>query len=224
MNIKVLLAPVALVALVGCVSTSKPMRNAQGEIMECRTSGWGWLGAPMALIQQGDCVRDLRKQGYYAVGEAPGDVKIPNSAINYRSSISFSPPEGWSAQPITSDLKGKAVRYFAMNQTIDSGVMVSAIKRSAVTDFKTYVESTRRNAMSLGAGVVSTDVQYSQEGGRQVARYGVETTVQASRLQYGYTVIEGAAEIAIVAAWTSDANYETVEQTLRDLSGRLSGI
>lgn len=224
MNIKVLLAPVALVALVGCVSTSKPMRNAQGDIMECRTNGWGWLGAPMALIQQGDCVRDLRKQGYYAVGEAPGDVKIPNSAILYKSAVGFSPPAGWAAQAITPDLKNKAVRFYAINQTIDAGVMVSTIKRSAVSDFKTYVESTRRNAISQGAGAVPTEVEFSQEGGKQVARYGVQSSVQSLRLRYGYTVIEGQTEIAIVTAWTSDANYEAVEQTLQDLTGRLSGI
>lgn len=96
-------------ALGGCVSSSKPLRNAEGQVVNCKASGFGWLGAPVAMISQGECLRKLRKQGYYGFDEQPGDVKVPSSAVNYKTAVTLPLPSGWNAQPLTDSLKEKGM-------------------------------------------------------------------------------------------------------------------
>lgn len=211
-------------ALGGCVSSSKPLRNAEGQVVNCKASGFGWLGAPVAMISQGECLHKLRKQGYYGFDEQPGETKVPSSAINYKSSVTLPLSDGWNAQALTENQRNRGIRILALNPTIDAGVMVSTIKRSAISDFRAYAETKRRAAMGVGAQPVVTEVQFSEEGGKTFARYQAKTTIDSSRLRYSYAVIDGADEITIAVVWATDANFDLVQPQLEQLIARLSGI
>lgn len=223
---KTRIAVSAALALVlgGCVSSSKPLRNAEGQVMNCKATGFGWLGAPVAMISQGECLRKLRKQGYYGFDEQPGEVKVPSSAINYKSSVTLPLSDGWNAQALTENQKSRGIRILALNPTIDAGVMVSTMKRSAISDFKTYAETKRRGVLAIGAQPVVTEIQFSEEAGRSVARYQSQTTLQTMRYRYAYSIFDGADEIAIVAVWATDGNFELVQPQLDRLVAGLSGI
>lgn len=71
MTRKLLFAVAVALTTSGCVSSSKPLRNASGQVMTCKASGFGWLGAPVAMISQSECLKKLRKQGYYGLDENP---------------------------------------------------------------------------------------------------------------------------------------------------------
>lgn len=178
----------------------------------------------MALISQGECLRKLRQQGYYGFDEQPGEVKVPSSALNYKTAVTLPLSDGWSAQALTESQKSKGIRILAINETIDAGAMVATMKRTAISDFKAYAETKRRAAMSVGGQPVVTDIQFSEEGGKTIARYRAQTTLDAARYRYSYTVIQGESEIAITTVWAHDANFDLVQPQLDQLMARLSGI
>ena len=75
----VLLLP-ALVMISGCVSDNTALINSQGQLYRCANSGWGWLGAPVAAVQQHDCVKKAEAAGYHEIGEpAPAPKKTTDT-------------------------------------------------------------------------------------------------------------------------------------------------
>lgn len=217
-------ALIAVLALPACVSTAKPMRNAQGDIVQCKTSGWGWLGAPLALIQQGDCVGKLRKQGYYGLNENPSGPTIPNSAIRYKSKVKIALPAGWVSQPVAANFANSGVRYHASNTTLDSGLFVSAIKSSAVSDMDAYIGSLQAAIKAQYRDALFTVTERLEVGALEAYRYRYTLTQNGLRLAYAVTVIVGAEELGIVTAWTTEPNFPAIEPQLLALTERVEGI
>jgi len=48
----------------GCAIVSTNMQHPDGRRLECRASGFGWIGAPAALIMRHECVNNLKAQGF----------------------------------------------------------------------------------------------------------------------------------------------------------------
>lgn len=51
--------------MVGCVSRYTTLRNPEtNERRYCRSEGWGWLGAPMAISNHNKCIEGFKKEGF----------------------------------------------------------------------------------------------------------------------------------------------------------------
>ena len=48
----------------GCATPSTLLMNQQGQVIRCASSGWGYVGAPMAQLSHDRCVSDYKKLGY----------------------------------------------------------------------------------------------------------------------------------------------------------------
>lgn len=56
---------IGIVAFQGCAVLEKGYVNpANGDRRVCRTSGWGWIGTPMAFVIQADCEKWMEGLGY----------------------------------------------------------------------------------------------------------------------------------------------------------------
>jgi hypothetical protein len=132
MERKLIISAALVLTLGGCVSSSKALRNSNGDVITCKASGYGWLGAPVALISQGDCLKKYRQQGYYALDEDPNLPKVPASALKYPTGVKLALPAGWIAQPLTAAQTGTGIKLYGLNQTLDAGVMLSTVKKSAI--------------------------------------------------------------------------------------------
>lgn len=208
-----------LVVLSACVSSSKTLTNAQGQSMYCNANGWGWLGAPMALASQSDCVANLKRQGFYEAGKTPNDYPIKPSAISYPSKVALALPPSWVPQPITPDLQSSGARIYAADLSLDASIMVSAIKRSAVTDLQRYLQSRKAASMIPGSNPVGTEIVSLAMAGRQAFAFEVERDVGAQRLRYLHVLFVGQEEVAYVSAWASAGNFAAVKPDLERLVG-----
>lgn len=67
---KIFLFCLTVFILSGCVSKYAVLENTQtGERKFCKSEGWGWLGAPVALSQHQECINKLKEKGYQVEGE-----------------------------------------------------------------------------------------------------------------------------------------------------------
>jgi hypothetical protein len=57
----------ALFAMIGCVAPSQWMQGPKGDMRRCATSGWGYIGAPLAIHAEHVCIEDYEKVGYKRV-------------------------------------------------------------------------------------------------------------------------------------------------------------
>ena len=63
----VLLLAVAVLAvlLFGCANMSTNLHNPEtGQDYNCHATGWGWLGAPAAIVMHSRCVAEMESRGY----------------------------------------------------------------------------------------------------------------------------------------------------------------
>jgi hypothetical protein len=63
--------------LAGCASESALLINGSGQTLQCNNQGWGWLGAPIAVHNQHDCIDKARANGYREI--LPGE-KVETAA------------------------------------------------------------------------------------------------------------------------------------------------
>jgi hypothetical protein len=52
------------IALAACATPSDLMQARDGSVYRCASAGWGWVGAPLALMAEQRCVDDATKLGY----------------------------------------------------------------------------------------------------------------------------------------------------------------
>lgn len=50
--------------LSGCVTEKAVLVNSDGKVVRCEHSGWGWVGAPVAMHEQTKCVKAAKEAGY----------------------------------------------------------------------------------------------------------------------------------------------------------------
>jgi hypothetical protein len=50
--------------ITGCVAQKTALFNAKGQMLQCHASGWGWLGAPIAMAEHSECVKKAKAAGY----------------------------------------------------------------------------------------------------------------------------------------------------------------
>jgi hypothetical protein len=224
MELKLIIGAALALTLGGCVSSSKALRNTNGEIITCKASGYGWLGAPVALISQNDCLKKYRQQGYYALDEDPNLPKLASSALKYQTGVRLALPAGWVAQPLTAKQVSSGIKLYGLNQTLDAGVMFSTVKKSAISDFDSYVLSRRKAAQSMGVENSVTEVELTEAGGYNQAHYVAILKLSNVRYRYAYKIIRGASEIVIISVWSTDGNFETIKPELDRLVNSVEGI
>lgn len=224
MELKLIIGAAMALTLGGCVSSSKALRNTNGDLITCKASGYGWLGAPVALINQSDCLRKYREQGYYALDEDPNLPKVAASALKYQTGVKLTLPAGWVVQPLTAAQVSSGFKIYGVNQTLDASVMLSTVKKSAISDFDSYVSSRRKAAQSVGTENSVTEVELNEIGGNTHANYSATLTFNNTRYRYAYKIIRGTSEIVIISVWTSDSNFDSIKPELDSLANSVEGV
>jgi hypothetical protein len=65
------LAALAAFVVSGCASYDTTLTNPQTkQVAYCKHDGFGWIGAPYAVIKHNECVENLNKKGFTDVVEA----------------------------------------------------------------------------------------------------------------------------------------------------------
>ena len=77
MRKSLLLVTASAAVLTGCaVKNTLLVHPATGEIKGCSSSGWGWVGTPMALAMHGSCTDTLRSIGFIPLDEVEPSVLV----------------------------------------------------------------------------------------------------------------------------------------------------
>ena len=65
MRLRLLFFYLLVVLLSGCALLNQGyVHPVSGEKRVCRSSGWGWIGTPMAFVMQEECGDRMRAAGY----------------------------------------------------------------------------------------------------------------------------------------------------------------
>lgn len=72
---RTLMLLLSALALTGCVSEKTAMVNQQGKVVHCDAWGFGWLGAPVAMAQHHNCVKNAQAARVYGGWRPCRDIR-----------------------------------------------------------------------------------------------------------------------------------------------------
>ena len=152
------------------------------------------------------------------------DGVAPTKPVPVTSDLRIDLPIGWERKPLTDPLIANGAVMYALNRTIDSGVILSAAKREGITDLLTFAQTRRANQASRLTETTQSEITELRIKERKAFRFTVSGSVNNRKFMYQMTIVEGASEIAIVNAWASPGNFELQAEALSKLSELVTGL
>jgi hypothetical protein len=222
-----IVALICIAAASGCASESAVLVNASGQSVTCQNEGWGWIGAPVAMANQSDCIKKANAAGYQQTGPLAGGTPaapaLKASSLSGKLDLAF--PAGWQTKPLTDPQRRVGMAIQASNITSDSTVIVAAVDAAGITDRNVYILSRRADQESRLKDASHSDITDIMVNGRPAKQFEVTGTApDGVRRTFLYTAIFGQAEVVIVNAWTTAVNFNDQRPALQGLAERVSGI
>ena len=134
-------------------------------------------------------------------------------------------PDGWEPATLTDAMKANGTVLFAKNRTIDAGLLLSATKRSGITDMSTYV-NTKRTVQGGNLQEPSpSEISRALINGVPAWRFSVSGKLKTGlQLTYLQTIYESEKEVVAMNMWTTQGNFEKHRDYLVKIADSLTGL
>jgi hypothetical protein len=133
-------------------------------------------------------------------------------------------PPGFAMAAVPEALMGKGVVFYAINRTLDIGLMVTPVRHEGIADLPAYAQTMRASQADRLTDATWSEVTHLEVNGRNAARYTVTGTHTNVKLTYVTTLVEGHDQIVVIDTWTGATNAHQQIAVLESIAGMLSGI
>jgi hypothetical protein len=157
-----------------------------------------------------------------ALAETPAPVPVPTTPGADKLSLSL--PPDFEMKPITDALRSQGATLFAVNRTLDVGLLIIPVRHEGITDLMAFAMTKRAGQADKLTDATFTDVTRLEVGGRNAVRYSATGTYNNVRVTYVVTLIEGHEQIVMVNAWAGATNALQQMSLLERLADTVSGI
>lgn len=191
------------------------------------------VGAPVAYemdkAKQRQVFADCMAARGYSVTLPDGSATAPAVAANpipapAADQLAIELPAGFALLAIPDSMKSQGARFYALNRTLDVGVLVAPVRHEGIADLMAYTQTKRANQVDRLQDATFTEIARIEVGGHSAARYSVTGTYRNLKITYVTTFIEGRDQIVIVNAWAGATNAQQQMGVLESLAGTVSGI
>ena len=211
----------SVVLIVGCAAPSTTLQNSSGHVVTCSAQGMGIIGTPAALMMQSDCEDRMEAQGYRVVDSKSVAPKASAEA----SRIGLVLLEGWSEKPMTASMVNGGGSLWAMNPTLDTGLLLSAAKREGVVDLMAYAASRRSNQETRLLNPLSTEISTLEINGRLAFQFEVAGYIKGGvKITYLYTIIEASDQLVVLASWSKSIDYAEHKSMFEGFPSKITGL
>jgi hypothetical protein len=197
------------------------------------------VGTPFAIEREKAKEREvftdcMQKLGYVvtpADGSTPAPatgattpVATPPPPVPGATQLALALPDGFATMPLTDTMKSQGAALYALNRTLEAGVMVFPVRHEGISDLMAFAQTKRASQADRLKDATFTEVVHLQVGGRNAVRYTASGTYNNLKLTYVTTLIEGHDLIVIINAWAGATNAEQHMTLLEGLADMVSGI
>jgi hypothetical protein len=227
-----------------CKDQANLVANSAGRQTADFFLGMTIIGAPVAFEREKAKEREvfsecMTAKGYNvtpADGSAPTGPAIPSpseaavadqatpSQVPGADQLSIALPTGFELKPTTDTLRNDGVVFYAINRTVDVGLMVIPVRHEGITDLRAFAATRKASQVDRLKDATSSEVILLEVGGHHAARYRATGTFGKVKLTYVTTLIEGQQEIVLMNAWTGATNAIQQMPMLESLARTVSGI
>jgi len=136
-------------------------------------------------------------------------------------------PDGYISKPLTNIQQFNGGLLIAKNDSTDSGVFVTSVKREVVSDLDTYANNLRTNQTKSLDDAKQTTVEKLNVNGLEARRFETDGKVRnlfGTRYTYVSTILQGDHEVVMINAWTPTAKYPQRKPELLHFSESVTGL
>jgi hypothetical protein len=201
------------------------------------------VGAPVAYEldkkKERQVFADCMKARGYVVTPADGSAPAPRTAaattpasaqpasvqaVPGADQLALSLPPGFEMKAVPDNLKNSGTIFYALNRTLDMGVLVAPVRHEGITDLTAYTLTKKSSQLDRLTEATSSEVTHIAVHGHNATRYSVTGTYKNLKITYVTTLVEGQDQIVIVSAWTGATNAQQQMTLLESLADGVSGI
>ena len=219
------------------------MKNAKGEVVACQNSGFGWLGAPVATINQKRCESNMRERGFVTLAETPPNVQTPptpgfsaqvpssnpaNPSTGVKSlvKVSINLPASWSPVALTETQVNAGFAMQASNIQSEAYMQLSARPKKSLTDLRAFALSMQADQsarMSNPELSVLSKIELSGKPAYMLHVIG-KPNGAPQPIRFNILVVEGASEVAVLNVWLPESVYGANKRQVDALTDALTGL
>jgi hypothetical protein len=197
------------------------MRHADGRVINCQASGFGWIGAPAALLIRKECVDNAKAAGFV---EADGVASVPPAPVaKYQGRSAIKLSDGWVRVP-PPPAAASVTLDFAKNETYGAYMQLTYVNSRDVTSFQAWSATRRGEQLSRLSDAIASELTATTVNGLPAFHTDIEGTLAATgnRLRYRQTMINAGSDYLVLAVWAPAPVY--VGSAKEYLDGVVSGL
>jgi len=212
------LVPVLLL-IGGCASISTQMVNDKGQVANCSASGWGWLGAPMAMASSQDCIAKYQAAGFHEAG-APAPIgtqtatgatalmpvapTTPTTLAGKDGFFKITLPAGW----IQTTPPNPSYQLAARNPVAETYLVISSVKSTDIADWQVFAESMKAKLMSNLTQSVSSETVKIKVNSFDALRADISGTLKnGAKVHYLGTIIKTDQNLVYLLSWSLESKF-----------------
>jgi len=152
-------------------------------------------------------------------------VELIGDVQQRQSSAKLELDAGWDQKPLTDVMKTGGGVLYAVNRTIDSGLLISTTDKKPITNIETFINTKRNTNVGGLQEVTATEIVKSQVNGLNSWQYQkVGKSKSGTSFTYFYTWVESVDEIVLINLWTTTNNFANASPTFIKVVNSLSGL
>lgn len=210
----------AFLLIGGCASTSTKMVNEKGQVGNCSASGWGWIGAPMALASSQECIAKYQAAGFHEAGTpapagtttaaagtttpAPVALTTPTTVAGKDGFFKITLPAGWMQTPQPNP----SYQLAARNPVAETYLVISSVKSADIADWQVFAESMKAKLMGNLTQSTSSDTAKIKVNGFDALRADISGTLKNGvKVRYLGTLIKTDQNLVYLLSWSLESKF-----------------
>jgi len=226
------LAPVMFL-IGGCASTSTQMINDSGQAANCSASGWGFIGAPMALSMTQDCINKYKAAGYREAGSPntggssaaagttmpqPNLSTTPTTVAGKDGFFKITLPAGWA----TVTPPNPSYQLAARNPAAETYLVVSSVKTADIADWQAFTETLKGKLIGNLTQSTSSETVKIRVNGFDALRADIAgTLINGARVHYLSTVVKTDQNLVYLLSWSLESKFASNRSEFESLPSAL---
>lgn len=130
--------------------------------------------------------------------------------------------DGWVDQGLPDNVKAAGATLYALNGSVNGGLLYFPNNRSDISDFKMYVEGRHALQASSLKNPVKGEIRYFDLNGHRSASFEVTGDTSGMRFTYYRTIVEFGSEVRDLNMWALASNFQSAKPQFEEFARQMA--
>ena len=197
--------------LAACKAVNLPTTQGEYEFLKSRNEpvvSRTQPSPPTAVISQ-----QVSQASVVTATQKPSSLENPS----YRPKLT----SDWVDQGVPASVKLSGATLYALNGSVNGGLLYFPRNRSDISDFKIYVEVCQEIQVSTLKNPTKGEIRFFKMNGHEAGSFEVTGETNGMRFTYFLTVVDFQAEVRDLNMWSLVSNFDAAKPSFEEFARQL---